>query len=189
MIAYRNSLFSLLVNETKVCIIQCQVLVVGVVVKTLNRQSVKSLEHWKNRTSVFSCPNPKTLEWSHTSPLVLQGPMHNLQPYTLSRDYKQTSCSVRKKMNWEWIITETWERKIEGYAATTQFGREGKSRSEIDIQDGLTHLSKNMSTRVPERVTPFVAVKLEQLQVAVAFQRPRHVPEYTVHLSYQTAGR
>ena len=115
--------------------------------------------------------------------------MHNLQPYTLSMDCKQTSSSIRKKMNWEWIITESWERKIKGYAATTRFGRNEKPRSEIDIQDGLTHLSKNMSTRVPERVTPFVAVELEQLQVTVAFQRPRHVPEHAVHLSYQAASR
>ena len=39
MIAYRDSLFSLLVDVRKMCIIQCQVIVVGVVVKTLNRPS------------------------------------------------------------------------------------------------------------------------------------------------------
>ena len=62
-----------------------------------------------------------------------------------------------------------------------------KMRSKI-YWEALTHFSKNMSTRVPERITPFIAIEFKQLQVTVTFQWPRHIPEYSVHLRYQTTS-
>jgi hypothetical protein len=70
----------------------------------------------------------------------------------------------------------------------TQFGlKQVKIHPKISWE-ALTHLSKNMSTRVPERITAFIAIELKQLQFTVTFQWPRHIPEYTIHLSYQAAS-
>jgi hypothetical protein len=46
MIAYRNSLFGLLVNGIEMCVIQCQVIVVGVIVKTLIIGKVGNIRKW-----------------------------------------------------------------------------------------------------------------------------------------------
>ena len=57
----------MLLDETKVCIIQCQVLVVGVIVKTLKRQSGNIRTLKKIRVAYLSCPNPNLRVIPHLS--------------------------------------------------------------------------------------------------------------------------
>ena len=52
-----------------------------------------------------------------------------------------------------------------------------------------THLCKDVRTRVPEGVAPIFGVVAKQLQLAVAFQWPRHIPQRSVHSSDQKASR
>lgn len=54
--------------------------------------------------------------------------------------------------------------------------------SNVNAKWRVTNLAKNVSARMPERVATFVWVKFMNLQLTVALQGPRHVPQHTVYL-------
>lgn len=59
---------------------------------------------------------------------------------------------------------------------------DGRAVAEASTVYPLERLAEDVSARVPEHLLRLAVVELEQLQAAVALQRPVQVPQYIVHL-------